>query len=93
MPKGGIAVAVVYSKFVSSIALENNEMCINNTELNLSSRHRLFVNALKCTMTMYVEQTKIAKAPSGTFVGQRQERNTVAAAVAVKPVRNIQQIH
>ena len=33
MPKGGIAVAVVYSKFVSSIALENNEMCINNTAL------------------------------------------------------------
>ena len=42
---------------------------------------------------MYVEQTKIAKAPSSTFIRQRQERNTVAATVAVKPVRNIQQIH
>ena len=59
----------------------------------LSSRHLLFVNALKCTMTMYVEQTNIAMAPSSTFIKQRQERKTVAAAVAVKPVRNIQQIH
>ena len=33
MPKGGIAVVVVYSKFVSSIALENNKMCIHNTAL------------------------------------------------------------
>ena len=38
----------------------------------------MFVNALKCTMTMYVEQTNIAMATSRTFIKQRQERKTVA---------------